>query len=49
MQFDPKILKMLRLDLSRDAGHVIIRSAAGREDAPEYSFGIEEEYFLANS
>jgi carboxylate-amine ligase len=48
MQFDPKILEMLRLDLSGDAGHVIIRSAAGRTDAPEYSFGIEEEYFLAN-
>src|SRR4051794_5403836 len=48
MKFDPDILKMLRLDLSRDAGHVVIRSASGREDAPEYSFGIEEEYFLAN-
>src|SRR3954462_3977730 len=49
MQFNPEILKMLRLDLDREAGHVIIRSATGREDAPEYSFGIEEEYFLANS
>src|SRR3954463_9158442 len=48
MQFNPQILKMLRLDLDREAGHVIIRSATGREDAPEYSFGIEEEYFLAN-
>jgi carboxylate-amine ligase len=48
MQFNPAILKMLRLDLNREAGHVIIRSASGREDAPEYSFGIEEEYFLAN-
>jgi len=48
MKFDPDLLKMLRLDLSRDAGHVVIRSATGREDAPEYSFGIEEEYFLAN-
>jgi carboxylate-amine ligase len=48
MKFDPDILKMLRLDLSRDARHVVIRSASGREDAPEYSFGIEEEFFLAN-
>ena len=39
---------MLRLDLSRDDGHLIIRSAAGRDEAREYSFGIEEEYFLAN-
>jgi glutamate---cysteine ligase / carboxylate-amine ligase len=48
MQFDPQILKLLRLDLSRDGGHVIIRSAAGRDAATEYSFGIEEEYFLAD-
>src|SRR3954453_12719228 len=47
-QFDSKNPKMLRLDPSREAGHVVIRSATGREDAPEYSFGIEEEYFLAN-
>ncbi|MDR6305676.1 carboxylate-amine ligase [Nitrobacter vulgaris] len=48
MQFDPKILKTLRLNLSRDGGHLIIRSAAGREEVSEYSFGIEEEYFLAD-
>src|SRR4051812_28197405 len=48
MRFDPQILKMLRLDLDREAGHLVIRSATGRDDAPEYSFGIEEEYFLAN-
>src|SRR3954470_9213744 len=48
MKFDPDLLKMLRLDLNPDGGHVVIRSATGREDAPEYSFGIEEEYFLAN-
>jgi carboxylate-amine ligase len=49
MQFDPKILKLLHVDLNRDDGHLIIRSAAGRDDVREYSFGIEEEYFLANS
>jgi carboxylate-amine ligase len=48
MQCDPKILKTLRLNLSRDGGHLIIRSAAGREEVSEYSFGIEEEYFLAD-
>lgn len=48
MQFDPKILKTLRLNLSRDGGHLIIRSAAGREEVSEYSFGIEEKYFLAD-
>ena len=48
MQFDPKILKMLRLNLSRDGGHLIIRSAAGRDQVSEYSFGLEEEYFLAD-
>src|SRR3954467_8015220 len=48
MRFDPQILKMLRLDLDREAGHLVIRSATGRDDAPEYSFGIEEEYFLAS-
>lgn len=48
MQLDPKILKTLRLNLSRDGGHLIIRSAAGRKEVSEYSFGIEEEYFLAD-
>src|SRR3954471_1645796 len=49
MRFDPEILKLLRLGLSGDKRHLVIRSAAGREDAAEYSFGIEEEYFLADA
>ena len=48
MQFDPKILKTLRLNLSRDGGHLIIRSAAGREEVSEYSLGIEEENSLGD-
>jgi len=48
MQFDPKILEMMRVQLSRDGGHLIIRSAAGVDETSEYSFGIEEEYFLAD-
>src|SRR3954471_20511240 len=49
MRFDPKILNMLRLDLSGDNRHLVIRSAVGREEASDYSFGIEEEYFLADA
>jgi glutamate---cysteine ligase / carboxylate-amine ligase len=49
MQFDPKLQEKLRLNLSGDNGHVVIRSAVGREDNAEYSFGIEEEYFLADA
>jgi carboxylate-amine ligase len=49
MQFDPKLLEMLRLNLSGDKRHVVIRSAASRDDNTEYSFGIEEEYFLADA
>jgi carboxylate-amine ligase len=49
MRFDPTIMKLLRLDLSGDKSHLVIRSAAGREDACEYSFGIEEECFLADA
>ena len=49
MQFDPKILKLLRMGLSGDKRHLVIRSAAGRQETAEYSFGIEEEYFLADA
>src|SRR3954452_6934804 len=48
MRFDPEIMKLLRLDLAGDKRHLVIRSAVGREHACEYSFGIEEEYFLAD-
>src|SRR3954466_2868330 len=49
MQFDPEITKLLRLDLSGDKRHLVIRSAAGHDGNSEYSFGIEEEYFLADA
>jgi carboxylate-amine ligase len=49
MQFDPKILELLRVDLSGDKRQLVIRSAARKEQASEYSFGIEEEYFLADA
>jgi carboxylate-amine ligase len=49
MRFDPEILKLLRLGLSGDKRHLVIRSAAGGTGASEYSFGIEEEYFLADA
>src|SRR3954452_1367977 len=50
MEFDRTILQQLKLSLSGDNGHVVIRSgkAPGRPSA-EYSFGIEEEYFLADA
>jgi glutamate---cysteine ligase / carboxylate-amine ligase len=48
MAFDSELLKKLRLGLSDDRQHLVIRSAIGREEASEYSFGIEEEYFLAD-
>jgi carboxylate-amine ligase len=48
MQFDANLLKKLRLGLSEDKEHIVIRSAVGREQASEFSFGIEEEYFLAD-
>jgi len=48
MRFDPEILKLLKLGLSADKRNLIIRSAADRGEASEYSFGIEEEYFLAD-
>src|ERR1700712_1268125 len=49
MQFDPKILELLCLDLSGDKRQLVIRSAAKKEQASEYLFGIEEEYFLTNA
>src|SRR4051794_16448346 len=49
MRFDPNILKMLNMALSGDRRHLVIRSAADRESPSEYSFGIEEEYFLADA
>lgn len=48
MAFDPGILERLRLGLSDNDQHVVIRSASGREVTTEYSFGIEEEYFLVH-
>jgi carboxylate-amine ligase len=48
MPFDPALLNKLRLGLSDDKQALVIRSAVGREEASEFSFGIEEEYFLAN-
>jgi carboxylate-amine ligase len=48
MAFDSELLKKLKLGLSDDRQHLVIRSAIGREEASEYSFGIEEEYFLAD-
>src|SRR3954466_11371654 len=48
MRFDPEILKLLKLGLSADKRNLIIRSAADRGEESEYSFGIEEEYFLAD-
>ena len=39
---------MLRLDFSDERQHLVIRSASGRAKQAEYSFGIEEEYFLAD-
>jgi carboxylate-amine ligase len=50
MNFDKSIIDGLRLTLSGDHSHVVIRSG-GPERRPEaeYSFGIEEEYFLADA
>src|SRR5215207_10550426 len=49
MQFDPKLLERLRLGMSGDKRHVVIRSSETPEVVAEYSFGIEEEYFLADA
>jgi carboxylate-amine ligase len=48
MRFDPEILKLLKVGLTANRRNLIIRSATGRDDTSEYSFGIEEEYFLAD-
>ena len=48
MTFASDVLKLLRLDSSDDKQHLVIRSAGGGGKAAEYSFGIEEEYFLAD-
>lgn len=49
MGFDPQIVKRIRLGLCDDQRHLVIRSAAGKHEVNEYSFGIEEEYFLADA
>jgi glutamate---cysteine ligase / carboxylate-amine ligase len=49
MQFDLKILERLRFNLRGENGYPVIRSAIGHDDTAEYSFGIEEEYFLADA
>src|ERR1700712_997358 len=50
MEFDRAILDGLKLSLSGDNGHVVIRSGRPRGvSTAEYSFGIEEEYFLADA
>jgi carboxylate-amine ligase len=50
MEFDQALLRGLKLSLSGDNRHVVIRSGRlhGISTA-EYSFGIEEEYFLADA
>jgi glutamate---cysteine ligase / carboxylate-amine ligase len=50
MGFDHAILRGLELGLSGDSRHIIIRSSTPIDaSSAEYSFGIEEEYFLADS
>src|SRR3954462_8785161 len=49
MGLDPRILEKLRLGLSDDEHRLVIRSASGGEEVTEYSFGIEEEYFLVDA
>jgi carboxylate-amine ligase len=50
MGFNASIIDGLKLSLSGDSHHAVIRSAAApRLQAAEYSFGIEEEYFLADA
>src|ERR1700712_5840451 len=50
MKFDSAIIEGLKLSLSSDSGHAVIRSTKpSRSGAAEYSFGIEEEYFLADA
>jgi carboxylate-amine ligase len=50
MKFSSEILDGLKLSLSRDSGHAVIRSTNSFcTGSLEYSFGIEEEYFLADA
>jgi glutamate---cysteine ligase / carboxylate-amine ligase len=49
MQFDPAILKALQVSLSEDRKHIVIRSDRRPTNADNFSFGIEEEYFLADA
>jgi glutamate---cysteine ligase / carboxylate-amine ligase len=50
MRFDPAILKALKLSLSEDRQHIVIRSDKGASTGEEnFSFGIEEEYFIADA
>ena len=49
MQFDPAILKALQVSLSEDRKHIVIRSDRRHTNADNFSFGIEEEYFLADA
>lgn len=48
MAFDSELLQRLRLGVSDDRKRLVIRSAAGGGEIIEYSFGIEEEYFIAD-
>jgi carboxylate-amine ligase len=50
MQFNNRIIEELKLTLSGDKSHVVIRSGRpfGSSES-EYSFGIEEEFFLVDS
>jgi carboxylate-amine ligase len=50
VEIDHRLLERLRLTLSGERGQVIIRSGASSHTAGgEYSFGIEEEYFLGDA
>src|SRR4051795_1209882 len=49
MKFDENILERLRVNLNGENGGLIIRSGSGHDKSAEYSFGIEEEYFLADA
>jgi carboxylate-amine ligase len=50
MAFSDAIIEGLKLSLSSDSRRVVIRSGRrSRAEGAEYSFGIEEEYFLADA
>jgi carboxylate-amine ligase len=50
MEFDSGLLQRLKFSLSGDSGHFVIRSGNQKKLlSAEYSFGIEEEYFLADA